>query len=170
MKLPHSISMFNIYSENKLCVGVSGDITLPNFEAMAETLSGSGILGEIEVSADGQYGAMQIDIPFLRVYDENFSLLTPGRKTIVLRASAKSLDTGTGGSVEEGLKIKIVGTPKGLELGKLAAGKPMESKNTLEILAIKIELGDKVLIELDKLNTICIINGVDVLAKVKSYI
>lgn len=170
MKLPHSISQFNIYNDNERCVGVSGEITLPNFEAMSETISGAGIAGEFEVTADGQYGAMQIDIPFLRLHDENFSLLTPGRKTIVLRASAKSFDSATGESIEEGLKIKIVGTPKSLELGKIASGKPMESKNTLEILAIKIEIGDKVLMELDKLNFICIINGVDVLAKVKANI
>lgn len=170
MKIPESISQFNVYVGNERCVGVSGEITLPNLEAMTETISGAGIAGEYESVAVGQYGSTSIEIPFNRMYDQNFKLMTPGKKNIVLRASAKSLDTSTGASIEEGLKISMRGTPKGLDLGKIAIGKPTETKNVLELTYLKIELAGKVLFELDKINNICIFDGVDVLAPIRANI
>ena len=44
--LPEVINNYNVYDDraNRL-IGISGEVELPNFEAMTETLSGSGILG-----------------------------------------------------------------------------------------------------------------------------
>lgn len=170
MKIPEKIAQFNVYENGKKLVGLSGEITLPKLEAMAETISGAGILGEYDSVAIGHFGPISIELPFLRLYDENFVLMSPGPKHLVLRGAASFLNSETGAHEEEGLKITFKGTPKGLDLGKIGTNKPTETKNTLELMYIKIELGGKVLLELDKTNMIFILNGVDALASIRALI
>lgn len=57
-----------------------------------------------------------------------------------------------------------------MELGKLAAGTQTETKNTIEVLYLKVEENGKVLLELDKLNSIYIVDGEDLLADVRNLI
>ena len=44
----------------------------------------------------------------------------------------------------------------------------MEAEVEMEILYIKIEVNNKTVLELDKLNFIYVLNGVDMLAKIRS--
>lgn len=53
-------------------------------------------------------------------------------------------------------------------LGKVAKGKKMESKVELEILYIKVEINNAVVLELDKLNFVFVLNGKDMLAQIRS--
>ena len=46
--IPGVINNFNLYNNGTALVGLTGEISLPDFEGMTETLSGPGILGEIE--------------------------------------------------------------------------------------------------------------------------
>lgn len=46
--IPGVINNFNLYNDGTVLVGLTGEISLPDFEGMTETLSGPGILGEIE--------------------------------------------------------------------------------------------------------------------------
>ena len=53
-------------------------------------------------------------------------------------------------------------------LGKVAKGKKMESEVELEILYIKVEINNAVVLELDKLNFVFVLNGKDMLAQIRS--
>ena len=44
--IPGVINNFNLYNNGTALVGLTGEISLPDFEGMTETLSGPGILGE----------------------------------------------------------------------------------------------------------------------------
>ena len=54
-----------------------------------------------------------------------------------------------------------------LTTGKVKAGSSMDTKITLTTLYILIEVDGKTVVELDKLNEVYKVNGVDVLAKIK---
>ena len=56
--IPGVINNFNLYNDGTVLVGLTGEISLPDFEGMTETLSGPGILGEIEEVIIGQFGSM----------------------------------------------------------------------------------------------------------------
>lgn len=47
-KIPTVLNNFNSYGAGHKYVGVSNEVTLPNFESMTETIDGAGIAGEIE--------------------------------------------------------------------------------------------------------------------------
>lgn len=168
--IPDKVTNYNVYDDTEKLVGVAAEVTLPNLEPMTETISGAGILGEYESPNEGHFGSMAIEIPFRTLTDKSFSLLKNKGRSIVLRAAQNSYDMSGGSKQKRGLKITLRGIPKGLELGKLAAGTGTESKNTLEVLYMKIEENGKVLLELDKLNFIYIVDGEDLLAEIRNLI
>lgn len=168
--IPEKIVNYNVYDENEKIIGVAGEVTLPNLEAMTETISGAGIAGEYESPTPGHFGSITIEIPFRIIYNESFRLMVPGGRTLVLRASQQSYDVA-GGKIEyRPLKVTLKTLPKGVDLGKISSGKMTETKNTLEVLYIKITENGETLLELDKLNFVYIVNGVDVLGPIRRQI
>ena len=151
--IPEVLNNFNIYddSANKL-IGISGDVELPDFEAMTETLEGSGILGEIEDPVTGHFSAMSIKIPFSVLYESQFSIMnTTKPPQLTLRGSMQCMDPTTGATDYYPVKVVVRGKAKKSALGKATKGKKMDSNSELEILYIKVEINNKVAVELDKL-------------------
>lgn len=168
--IPEKVVNYNVYDETEKLVGVSAEVTLPTLEAMSETVSGAGLMGEYESPTPGHFGSITIEIPFRTLLDTSFKLLKNRGRSIVLRAAQQSYDVAAGKTSVRPLKITIRGIPKSLEMGKLAPGAMTESKNVLEVLYIKVEENEKVLLELDKLNFVYIVDGEDTLANIRSYI
>ena len=170
MKIPKVYTNMNLYDEGTKMIGVGAEITLPNLEPVTETITGAGIAGEIEAIMAGHFGALNVEIPFRIAHHHAYKLLEPGQKLLVLRTAIQSSDLSSGKDVLEGQRITIGGQPKGIDLGKVAAGKPAESKVTLATTYLKVEIDGEVMIELDKYNMIYVVNGVDHLAKMRDLI
>ena len=156
--IPGVINNFNLYNNGTALVGLTGEISLPDFEGMTETLSGPGILGEIEEVIIGQFGSMELEIPF-RILDEDaFKLMSPATSlNLTLRASEQFTVKSTGGIDYKGMRVVVRGRQKKLTGGTV----------TVEITYIMIELDGKQRIELDKINNVYKVNGVDLLAKIR---
>ena len=73
--IPELLNHYNVYNDASKLVGVSGDVELPDFEAITETIEGAGVLGEIEAAATGQFSSMTIKIPFSVLYEDMFTLV-----------------------------------------------------------------------------------------------
>lgn len=168
--IPEKVVNYNVYDDNEKLVGITGDVTLPNLEAMSETISGAGIIGEYDSPTPGHFGSMTVELSFRTLYQKSFSLMRYRGRSLVLRAAQQSYDVSQGRIFHRGLKITIKGIPKNLELGKLAVGGSTETKNTLEVLYIKVEENGTKLLEIDKLNGICEIDGEDMLGDIKNLI
>jgi uncharacterized protein len=168
--IPEKVVNYNVYDDTEKLIGISGEVTLPNLEVMSEAVSGAGILGEYESPTPGHFGSMTIEIPFRTLFQKSFSLMKHRGRALVLRAAQQSYDVSQGVVSHRGLKITIKGLPKGLELGKLAVGAPTETKNTLEVLYLKIEEDGKKLLEVDKLNFVCEIDGEDLVGNIRNLI
>jgi uncharacterized protein len=166
--IPEKVANYNAYDDTEKLVGLTGEVTLPNLEAMTETISGAGILGEYESINPGHFSSMTIELAFRTLFQKSFSLMNYQGRSLVLRAAQQSYDVSAGQVSHRGLKITIRGTPKGLNLGTLAVGAATESTNVLEVVYIKVEENGRVMLELDKANSICIIDGVDVLKNVNN--
>lgn len=168
--IPEKVVNYNVYDDTEKLVGVAAETTLPNFEAMTETISGAGIAGEYESPTLGHFGSQTLVIPFRTMVDKAFSLMKNRGRSIVLRAAQQSYDISKGQIDTRPLKITIRGIPKGLELGKLAPNATTDTNNTLEVLYIKIEENGRTLLEYDKLNFVFIVDGDDLLANVRNSI
>lgn len=168
--IPEKLVNYNIYREGEKLIGVSGEITLPNFEAMTETISGAGIAGEYESPTPGHFGSMEIEIPYRTLSGQSTKLMVPRQETITLRAAQQINDVAAGESQIQGVKVILKVAPKNFNLGTFAVGQPTESANTLEVLYIKIVVDGEDVLEYDKLNFIYVVDGVDVLAEVREQI
>ena len=68
--IPSKINNYNVYNVAERLIGVGDEVTLPDFEAMADTISGAGILGEVDDPTVGHFSNMEMEIPFRLVDHE----------------------------------------------------------------------------------------------------
>lgn len=166
--IPEVIHDFNIYNNGSKVIGVTGEVSLPDFEAMTETISGAGILGEIETAIPGRYGSMEQEIPFRCVNTEYFKLINPTSPVALTLRGAIQYSRKTDGSTDyAGMRVVMRGRCKKISLGTVKQGGPMDSSITIELTYILIEINGKKKVELDKLNGVFKVNNKDLLAKVR---
>lgn len=166
--IPTKINKYNVYNEqgNRL-LGMGDELPLPDFEASSETVSGAGILGEIDDPTVGYFTNQEMEIPF-RVLDQEAVDMLDMTKAVKLTIRGAYQTTNSEGDIEfSQVRVVVRGRSKKLTPGKLKAGNPMESGVTLSILYILIEVDGEQMVELDKLNEVFKIRGVDVLAAIK---
>ena len=105
--IPELLNHYNVYNDANKLVGVSGDVELPDFEAITETMEGAGVLGEIEAAATGQFSSMTIKIPFSVLYEDMFTLVNSATGVnVTLRGSAQFMDPTTG--ITDHYPVKVV--------------------------------------------------------------
>ena len=168
--IPEVINNFNAYHNGNVLVGVTGQVNIPNFEAITEEISGAGILGSYETSIPGFYSSIAQEVPFRILDNDIFSLMNPSEPVdLTFRASEQSTVKTTGALDYKGMRIVERGRLKSFTPGKLEIGKAMEANVTLELLYILIEVDSKKMLEYDKLNSVFIVNEVDLLEKVRAY-
>ena len=136
--------------------------------AMTETISGAGILGEIETTIAGRYGSMEQEIPFRGIDADSFKLIDPTTPVDLTLRGAIQYNVRANGSTDYmGMRVVFRGRCKKITIGTVKQGGPMDSSITLELTYILIEMDGKKKIELDKVNGTFKVNNVDLLAKVK---
>ena len=95
--IPEVLNHFNIYNGANALVGVSGEVELPELEAITDTVEGTGVLGEIEDPVTGQFSSATIKIPFAVLYSDMFSIVnTTEPPLLTLRGSMQCTDPKTG--------------------------------------------------------------------------
>jgi P2 family phage contractile tail tube protein len=135
---------------------------------MTETVSGAGILGEYEEVIIGMFGSMEQEIPFRVLDDDIFTLMNPTKVLdLTLRASQQFTEKSSGAIDHKGIRIVVRGKQKNFKPGKMQNGSQMDASVTIEVVYIMIEIGGIQKIELDKLNFVYKVNGVDLLEKVR---
>lgn len=170
--IPELLNHYNIYNDKaKKLVGISGEVELGELEALTDTIEGAGVLGEIEDAVTGQFASIKIKIPFAVLYEDMFTLMDTTNPTqLTLRSSMQCMDPTTGATGYYPVKIVVRGKATNTSLGKVVKGKKGEPAIELELLYIKIQINNKTTLELDKLNFKFVLNGKDMLAKIRSQV
>ena len=164
--IPEKIHSYKVYNEGERLIGTQAEAEMPSLEAMTATISGPGILGEIEIPNVGHFGSTNMPLTFRTLSGEASVLMEPGPHLLTFRADQTSYDTSAGRILHRALKVVVRGFNKSNELGKLNAGNPTETKITLELFYLKITEGEMVILELDKYNEVYVVNGKDQMAEV----
>jgi len=168
--IPEVINNFNAYNNGNILIGVTGQVTLPSFDAITEEISGAGILGSYETGIPGFYSSMVQEVPFRILDTDIFSIMNPSAPVdLTFRASEQHTVKSTGALDYKQMRIVERGRLKSFTPGTLELGKQMGASVTLELLYILIEINGKTKLEYDKLNTVFTVNGKDLLKKVRAY-
>lgn len=168
--VPELINAYNVYLSGRL-LGVSGEVELPELEALTETIEAAGVLGEIEAPATGHFGSTKTKIPFAILHEDVFKLVdTTKALELTLRGSEQFQDKRTGNTEDIPVKIVLRGKATTSTLGTLAKGKKGEPEIEIESFYIKVEVNGSVVLELDKLNFKFVVDGKDLMAKIRKNI
>lgn len=165
--IPTKVNRYNVYNGLQRMFAVGDELSMPDFESISTTLSGAGILGEIDDPVVGSYGNMQMEIP-MRIVDEEAASMVDTTKVVELtiRGAAQTLDSE--GNIEfKSIRVVVRGRAAKLSLGKLKNGNPMDGGVTLNITYIMMEMDGVELVKLSKLTEQFEIMGVDQMATIK---
>lgn len=166
--IPAVINNYNVYKDDTKLIGVTSEMTLPSFKAMSSTISGAGIMGEIDIPIPGQYAAMEQEIPFRILDTDMFSMMSNKQAVdLTFRASEQQINRSTGETEYQPIRIVERGLFKEFVPGKLKKANSMEGSVKMEVLYIKIEINNQTALEFDKLNEVFVVNGEDQLAKIR---
>lgn len=168
LQIPERLSNFRVYSGTASLeeVGLS-DVELPSFDALTENISGVGIAGELESVVLGHFKSMTVKLKWLALTATALRLLKPINQSLDIRGSIQVQDPALGALGTLPLRVTCRGQIKKLGLGKFEPGKRMDSDTELEVQAISIFHAGVAVIELDKLNMIFKVDGVDYLRSVR---
>ena len=147
--IPTKLTDYNIYNEGEILIGTSGELTMPDLEAITSEISGAGIAGTIEDPTPGYFGSLEVEIKFRTVSEESSRLAIPQAHTLTARAAQTRHDPATGTNSQEGLKVVFRGVCKTYSIGTFKQGESTETTATMELSYIKITRGSTVVLELD---------------------
>ena len=167
--IPEKINEYNAYLDGTKMIGVAASHTLPEVNMQTSTMSGMGVNGEIDSPTLGQFESMEQEIQFNTLYSSAVNALNPlNAVNLTFRAAQQVMDKSTGGGYAfKSLRIVEMGRVKKVKLGKIEKNNSMEAAVTLELTYILVEVDGEVIMEIDKLNQVYNINGVDMLADVR---
>ncbi len=166
---PEVINNFNVYNDANRVMGTTGEIALPDLRFITAEISGAGILGSYNTAIIGAVQSIAPEIPFRMIDRDFFGMLNSGEQSkIVLRSSVQQRNRQTGGTLStQAMRIVYRGHPTGAKLGTVKKGDMMNAAITLEVTYFLAEIGGVVMLELDKLNSIFVVEGKDLLAEIR---
>jgi hypothetical protein len=168
--IPEKINDFNSYLDGTKMIGVAASVDLAEISMKTSTISGMGINGEIDSPDIGQFESMEQEVQFSTLYSSYADMLAPTKTVNLTFRAAQQVYDKTGGYAFKGLRVVEKGRVKKFKPGKLEKGESMEATVTLELTYILIENDGSPLVEIDKLNGIYNVNGVDMLKDIKALI
>lgn len=155
---------YNIYNDIDERIGDGEEISLPDLSPNTTDVSGSGITGNIKVPVPGMYDSLVVDIPFRMLSSKASDLFIGNRYTTAkIRGGILVMDESTGEMTDKSIVVTVKGMGTKLSLGKLKQGSTMNSGVSIEAIYYSVTINDEPIFELDKLNAVCKINGVDIL-------
>jgi len=167
--IPEVIWGFKVYDEsgNEL-IGTTDEMTIADLSMKTATITGGGIIGSYDVPVLGHFDSITQEIPFRILYKPVLEFANPMQRVgFNMRGAIQVTDKDTGLSDFANFRYMIKGRCKSMSPGNLKPGDIMGAKISVEATYILYEIDGVKLIELDKINSIYKVNGVDLLEKAR---
>lgn len=168
-KIDESVINFAVYEDSVEYVGMA-QATLPNLNALTQSIAGAGIAGNVEAVILGHFEAMTLGLNFRTTTEQAIKLSEPRRHTIDLRVAQQVEDTVAGAVAVQAVKHLFVVVPKNNTGGSIAPAAPTDASGEYAVRYWATYIDGVKKREIDPLNFICFVNGVDYLSDVKRVI
>ena len=169
--IPQILNNFNAYDNdaNKY-LGLTDEVTLPDLQAKTETVAGAGMAGEADLPVPGQFGALEMTMNSKTHTPMYYAAMKSSSTAITLRGSINVVNPATGEMSNVGLQVETRSYLKSANGGSMKVAGTMGNSITREVIYYKVTFDGETVIEIDKFNNVCIIDGVDQLASVNNQI
>lgn len=165
-KIDETVISFAVYEDANEYLGIS-EATLPEISNITEEISGAGIGGKLESVALGTIEAMTLTLNFRTVTPNAVKLHEPRPHQLDLRAAHQERDSTNGTINTVAVKHVLLAMPKKLNLGKLATASTADVSGEFAVSYFATYIDGVKKIEIDPINYIYYVNGVDYLADVR---
>ena len=160
MKQPESNVVYESYEDGTNFCGLT-QATLPNIAFIVQQIQGAGINGNIDVPILGMMEAMELSLNWRSPTDAATSLAAPRSHHLDLRVAAQYWDTTASEYGIEADKYVMVARPKAMNPGNLQPATPADTASTFSVVYYAGYKDGTQIWEIDPINYICRINGVD---------
>lgn len=157
-----SVLGFRVYEDKNDFLGAA-EATMPDLNAMSQAFSGAGIAGSIDGIIPGFFEAMSLGLKFNSTTKSVIKLSEPRRHNLELRAVQLYEDSTAGVISNRQFKHVFIGIPKSTKGGTIAPAQVQEVNVELAIRYWATYIDGERVLEIDQLNYICFMNGVDYL-------
>lgn len=164
--MDQSVINFAVYEDSTEFVGLA-KVTLPDLTALTQSISGAGIAGNVESVLLGHFEAMTLGLSFRNTTKQVIRLAEPRRHNIDLRIAQQDENTVKGAIETRSVKHVLAVIPKSTKGGTVAPASPTDGSGEYAVRYWANYIDGKKVLEIDPLNFICFINGVDYLASVR---
>lgn len=160
MKIGNKVINYSVYATTKK-VGDTATVELPEIEFLTDSIKGSGIIGEIDLPSLYQVGSMSLSISTRVSNNPDDLALLMSARDIEIRWVTDAIDTSNASADVVGHKAFIKCVPKKIGEGKIEPGSGQDGSYEYEVLSYKRVTNGKIVLEIDKLNGVFKINGID---------
>lgn len=167
--VPAFLEDFLCYDSNSKLLGTA-DVTMPKITPKIVTVSGAGVGGDMDMPSRGQTDNMEIEVNFRTTTPEVIKLGQPKAHDVEFRGAQWRYDAAMGEYKKEPLIVMMRILPKEVDLGKLSSAETTEAKLSANVQYLKVTIGGKKEVEIDKFNYIHYVHGTDYLADVRDML
>lgn len=165
-KVDQIINDFAVYEDAKEYYGTA-EVELPEISFLTEELQGAGISGKLETVVIGFMEAMTAKFNFRTVTKATVKMTEPRIHNLDCRVAQQIHNSRSGNTETEAIKHIMRTMPKKVSVGKAAPASKADASGEHTVYAYQMYRNGKKEVDLDPMNYICEINGVDYLADVR---
>lgn len=166
MHLRDKLITFTVFANGAEEFGVA-EVALPDLEYITSTITGGGLAGELEVPTLGQLKAMKATITW-RIVEKSLSKFARQQyHQVEFRGVQQTENTETGELEVSAVSVQAGGWVTKTTLGKFTNTETTGSTTEMSINALKVEVDGQVLHNIDVMNGVCVIDGVDYWAAIR---
>lgn len=160
---------YEVYHEGTRFLGMA-DVELPDFTFKTDTLTGPGIMGDLDMPGLGHTESLEITLNWRTINTDLIKLAAQKAHDVTLRGSQQNYDQSQKKIASEAVRIDFRGIPKQATLGKFEHVSQTESKSVFEVITLHVYVADVQKIKYDKVNYLCVIDGVDYLSEYRKNV
>lgn len=165
-KVDQLVNNFAVYEDGIDYIGIA-EVEFPELSMAAEEIKGAGLSGNIEAIVIGFFEAMTVKFSFRTVTEAAVKMIEPRIHNIDCRVSQQGYNSNKGQHAQEAIKHILRTMPKKLAPGKAATASTADASGEHAVYYYAMYRNGKKETEIDPVNFICTINGVDYLAEVR---
>jgi P2 family phage contractile tail tube protein len=169
-KIPLIPAQFAVYPDGKTEILGIGDLVIPQFAAMAETLTGAGFMGELEHPVRGAFTAMEFVMNFRILYGDPLTFGVTEVHHFDCRVALETTDRQTFDRGVANERWSIRGPIKSINPGTRAPSGNAGASIAVAAYRIEHYMEGRQVLEVDVLNQKYIVNGKDLYAAIKAAI
>ncbi len=167
MGLPRKLKNMNSWGDGNSWLGEVAEITLPKLGRKFEGYRGAGMDGEVQIDMGQENLEMEIKSGgFLKQAYNSFGLTTIDAMQIRFAGAYQADDVNGVNSVE----VVVRGRYQEIDGGTSKPGDPTEQTDKFACCYYRLTIDGRDIIEIDIMNLICKVNGVDRLAAQRAAI